>query len=446
MRVAFIRPNLGDFRARDAMEPIVFSILAARTPAIVETELHDERLAPIPLDLDVDLVAMTVETYTARRAYQIAAHYRRRGVPVVMGGYHPTLLPDEVERYCDSVVIGDAEAVWPVILDDAAQRRLAPRYRGDAAIESGGVPPDRRIFAGKRYAPVSLVNFGRGCRLACDFCSIHAFYGKRIAQRPVADVVAELEALPRRRPVFFVDDNLFSDRPTLLRLLDAIRPLRLRWVCQTTIDVARDPVLLDRMAESGCMLAVIGFESLSERNLARIGKKWNLRRGDYTDGIARLQERGIMIYGSFVFGYDDDTPDTFDRTVEFALEAGFCIANFNPLTPTPGTALMRRLREEGRLLHDAWWLDPAFRYGDAAFVPRGMSPEQLTQGCWRARREFYRAGSIARRLLTHPSLYLHPARAALYLAANLVSQREIHRKQGARLGNDEPVAIEATPA
>lgn len=156
--------------------------------------------------------------------------------------------------------------------------------------------------------------------------------------------------------MFFVDDNLFSDRPTLLRLLDAIRPLRLRWVCQTTIDIARDPVLLDKMAASGCVLAVIGFESLSERNLARIGKKWNLRRGDYTDGIARMQERGIMIYGSFVFGYDDDTPDSFDRTVDFALDAGFCIANFNPLTPTPGTALMRRLRDERRLLHEAWWL------------------------------------------------------------------------------------------
>ena len=159
-----------------------------------------------------------------------------------------------------------------------------------------------------------------------------------------------------------------------------------------------------------------------------------------------MHERGIMIYGSFVFGYDDDMPDSFDRTVDFALDAGFCIANFNPLTPTPGTALMRRLRDERRLLHEAWWLDPAFRYGDAAFVPRGMSPEELTEGCWRARRTFYRAGNIARRLGAHPSLYLHPARAALYLASNLVSQREIHRKQGARLGNDEPVSVEAMPA
>jgi radical SAM superfamily enzyme YgiQ (UPF0313 family) len=200
------------------------------------------------------------------------------------------------------------------------------------------------------------------------------------------------------------------------------------------------------MAASGCMLAIIGFESLSERNLARIGKKWNLRRGDYTEGIARLHACGIMIYGSFVFGYEDDTPDTFDRTVDFALESGFCIANFNPLTPTPGTALMRRLRDEGRLLHERWWLDPDFRYGDATFVPRGMTPDQLTEGCWRARRTFYANRSIARRLAAHPLLHLHPARLGLFLAANRVSRREIHRKQGTRLGSEEPIAIESAPA
>lgn len=446
MRIAFIRPNLGDFRARDAMEPIVFAILAACTPADVDLELHDERLAQVPVDLDVDLVAMTVETYTARRAYQIAAHYRRRGIPVVMGGYHPTLLPDEAARYCDAVVIGDAEGVWARIVADARAHRLHPVYRGDADAPLADLQPERGIFDGKRYAPVSLVNFGRGCRLACDFCSIHAFYGKRIVQRSVADVVAELQQLPRGRPVFFVDDNLFSDRPTLARLLDAIRPLNLNWVCQITIDVTRDEVLLDKMAASGCVLAVIGFESLSERNLARIGKKWNLQRGDYTQGIARLQARGIMIYGSFVFGYDDDTVDSFDRTVEFALASGFCIANFNPLTPTPGTALMRRLHAEGRLLHDRWWLDPSFRYGDASFVPRGMSPEELTAGCWRARQTFYRYSSIGRRFVQHPLLYLRPARFGLLLASNLVSRREIRRKQGVRLGSDEPLAVEAVPA
>ena len=446
MKIAFIRPNIGDFRARDAMEPVVFALLAARTPPSVELSFHDERLAPVPLDLNADLVAMTVETYTARRAYQIAAHYRRRGTRVVMGGYHPTLLPDEVANFCDAVVIGEAEGVWERIVADAQTGSLQRVYRQEQVASLVGVHPDRRLFAGKRYAPVSLVQYGRGCRLACDFCSIHAFYGKRIAQRPVADVVAELETLPRQRPVFFVDDNLFSNVPTLQRLLDAITPLNIRWTCQTTIDVTRDERLLDKMAKSGCMLALVGFESLSEANLRQIGKKWNLRSGEYTRGIRRLHERGIMIYGTFVFGYDDDAPDAFDRAVDFALESSFCIANFNPLTPTPGTALIKRLSQQGRLLHERWWLDPEYRYGAATFVPRAMSAEQLSEGCWRARRRFYRYSTLARRVLSQPALYLQPSRLAVLLASNLISRREIQRKQGARLGTEEALEPILAPA
>jgi len=446
LRIAFIRPNLGDFRANDAMEPMVFALLAARTPAGVEVVFHDERLAPVPLDLDVDLVAMTVETYTARRAYQIAASYRRRGIPVVMGGYHPTLLPDEVAHYCDSMVLGDAEGVWERLVEDARAGSLARTYRQARPMSLAGIHPDRSIFRGKRYSPVSLVQYGRGCRLACDFCSIHAFYGKAMGQRPVEDVVAELATLPRLRPVFFVDDNLFNDRASLHRLLDAITPLKIRWTCQTTIDVTRDERLLDKMAASGCMLALVGFESLSEANLSQIGKKWNLRRGEYTHGIRRLQERGIMIYGTFVFGYDDDGPDAFDRTVDFALESGFCIANFNPLTPTPGTALIARLARERRLLHERWWLDPTFRYGDATFVPRGMTPDELTEGCWRARQQFYRYSTIAQRIWTQPALYLRPSRLAVLVASNLISRREIHRKQGARLGTEEQLQPMVLPA
>jgi len=437
MHITFIRPNLGDFRATDAMEPMVFALLASRTPADVEIEFHDERLAPVPLDVQTDLVAMTVETYTARRAYQIASHYRRRGVPVVMGGYHPTLLAQEAAQYCDAIVVGDAEGVWERIVEDARAGRLARVYRQDGDVPIDGLRPDRAIFSGKRYAPVSLVQYGRGCRLACDFCSIHAFYKRRIVQRPVADVVAELETLPRNRPVFFVDDNLFSDVPTLTRLLDAVTPLGIRWTCQTTVDVTRDDRLLALMARSGCMLALVGFESLSEANLKQIGKKWNLRRGDYTTGIRKLHDHGIMIYGTFVFGYDDDGPEAFERSVEFAVESGFCIANFNPLTPTPGTALMDRLQHEERLLHERWWLDPRFRYGDATFVPRGMTPEQLTEGCWRARQSFYRYSSMARRICTEPALYARPTRLGVLLASNVISRREIRRKQGSRLGTEE---------
>ena len=204
--ITFIRPNLGIGPSADAMTPLVFAILKARTPREIETTLVDERIEPLRMG-PTDLVAMTVETFTARRAYQIAADYRRRGIPVVMGGHHPSMLPDESLQHADAVVVGDAEGAWETVLADAAAGRLRPLYRSKAG--SGGAPVyDRSIYGSRRYAPISLVQVGRGCRFACDFCSIHAFYGTYRDQRDPADVVAEMRSpaapahgvLRRRQP------------------------------------------------------------------------------------------------------------------------------------------------------------------------------------------------------------------------------------------------------
>ena len=174
MKLTLIRPNLGDYRSSDAMAPLGLAILAARAPDC-EIAFYDERIEPVPLDAQTDLVALSVETYTARRAYEIADAYRARGMPVVMGGYHPTFLPDEALRHADAVVIGDAEGVWERLLDDARAGRLEARYVGDAERPMIDYAIDRRIFDGKRYAPVEVVQYGRGCRFACEFCSIHSF-------------------------------------------------------------------------------------------------------------------------------------------------------------------------------------------------------------------------------------------------------------------------------
>ncbi|MCB0161884.1 MAG: cobalamin-dependent protein, partial [Caldilineaceae bacterium] len=236
MRIAFIRPSMTGARSRDAMEPLVFAILAALTPRDVETVLYDERLESIPFDAPTDLAAITVETYTARRAYQIADAYRARGVPVVMGGYHPTFLPDEALRHADAVVIGDADGIWPDVVRDAARGRLHARYQQDELPPLDRIRPDRHIFAGKRYAPAALVQYGRGCRYACEFCSIRAFYGSNLRQRPVDEVVAEIRAAGQKH-VFLVDDNIFVDVPKAKELFAALIPLGIRWSCQVSIDV-----------------------------------------------------------------------------------------------------------------------------------------------------------------------------------------------------------------
>lgn len=434
MRIALIRPNMADVRSADAMQPLSFAILASLTPADVELELMDERLEPIRFDTPADLVAMTVETFTARNAFQIAARFRRRGIPVVMGGYHPTLLPEESLLHADAVVIGDAESVWPEVVRDAQSGCLRRVYQASEPPSLAGPMPKRDLFRGKRYVPLNLVQFGRGCRFACDFCSIHAFYGTSLRWRPVEEVVAEIATLGRRH-LLFVDDNLLADQARAEALFRALIPLRVRWSCQASIDVCREPRLLKLMADSGCQTMVIGFESLDQRNLQQMNKRWALQDGDYAASIRKIREHGIMIYGTFVFGYDYDTPDAFDACVDFALRSRFFLANFNPLTPTPGTALYRRLEAERRLLHERWWLAPDFRYGQALFRPLGMSPEQLADGCYRARRAFNTFGSILHRALDWRANCRSPGRIGAFLLGNIVSRREILKKQGMALGD-----------
>ncbi len=433
MKITFIRPNLYDDRSSDAMEPLCFAILKALTPDDVDVELFDERLEPLPFDIDTDLVAITVETYTARRAYQVAERFRRRGIPVVMGGYHPTFLPREALEHADAVVKGDAEGTWQRVVADARKGRLQPLYENPEFPALDGPLPDRSIFDGKSYAPIGLVQFGRGCRFNCTFCSIRAFYGNNLRQRPIAHVVEDIRRSGRRH-IFLVDDNLFVDRDTAYALFEALVPLNVNWSCQVSIDIARDEQLVQSMRRSGCISALIGLESLNPDNLRQLNKHWNTKWQSYDEAIDVFRRAGIMLYGTFIFGCDNDGPDSFGETVAFALRKKFVLANFNPLTPTPGAPLYDQLLAEGRLLHDRWWLDPGFGYGDATFEPRGMTAQELTAGCFAARREFNTARSILSRMIDPHANCRSPFRAGVYLAANLKSRREILRKQGRRLG------------
>jgi len=444
MKITFIRPHITARRAADALEPLVFGILARLTPPEVEIKMYDARLEPIPFDEPTDLVAMTVETFTAKYAYQVAAQYRMRGVPVVMGGYHPTLVPEEAMQFSDAIAIGDAETVWPTIVEDARAGNLQRVYQSPPNLEVEGVKPDRQIFANKKYRPLHLVQVGRGCKFACDFCSIHAFYGRAMPRRCLDDVLAEIDEL-RGKYVFFADDNLFTNIEQAENLFRALIPYNLHWSCQVSLDIAQNPQLLDLMARSGCVGALIGFESLDESNLIMMRKKWNLKFGDYAQTLARFYERGIMVYGSFVLGYDNDTTDSFARTFDFAMESKLALAQFNPLIPTPATSLFDRLKKENRLIYERWWLDDHYRYGETIFRPSKMTPEQLAEGCFRLRRDFGAYSSIFKRLWTSQVNAGSMYNLFGYLAINLTSIKEILNKQGEPLGNGMPLEITTTP-
>lgn len=406
MRLTIIHPCIGR-RAGDTryirtwqMEPLPAAAIAGLTPPGVSVRFYDDRMERIPFDEPADLVAISVETYTARRAYQIASEYRKRKVPVVMGGFHASLMPDEVARHAEAVVIGEAEGVWPEVIDDARNGRLRKFYRQPNGRRPtlAGLRPDRSIFRGKRYLPIGLVEAGRGCHFKCDFCAVQTVFNASQTRRPIDEILREVEQVKRDKKLFFfVDDNITSNLEQAKAFFRALIPLGIRWVSQSSINAAHDEEFLDLLVRSGCMGVLIGFESLDAANLRAMNKSFNTMRGGFERALENLRRRRIRVYGTFIFGYDRDTPESFARTARFAQEQSMYIAAFNHLTPFPGTPLYRRLEQQGRLRYEAWWLDDRYRYNQIPFTPVGMSPEELQSGCLAARREFYSWASILRR-------------------------------------------------
>lgn len=418
------------------MEPLPAALVSALLPPEVERTFFDDRMEAIDYERRTDLVAISIETYTARRAYQIASEYRARGVPVVMGGFHATLCPHEVARYADSVVVGEAEAVFPRLLDDYRHGTPQRFYRAAERPDPSTVAPDRSLFRGKRYLPIRLLEFARGCRFRCEFCAVQAFHDATQTHRDLDQVIAELRRVHRPgRLVFFIDDNIVSDLVKAKELMRALIPLKVRWVSQASINVAFDDEALSLMKRSGCQGVLVGFESLDGSTLAQMKKGFNAARGGPPAALERFRAHGLRIYGTFVFGYDRDTDETFDETLRFAQDQGLFIAAFNHITPFPGTPLYRRLEQEERLIGSPWWLDPDYRYGMVPFRPRNLSPERLAERCIETRRRFYAWPSIGRRL-GHWVNLRDPLMAFYFVVINGMHQVDIRGRHGMPLGDE----------
>ncbi len=459
MRITFVRPNVGRMEHslyvdEGRMEPLQLGILAALTPPDVDVALYDDRLEDVPFDQPTDLAALTVEIYTARRSYEIAAEYRRRGVPVIMGGFHPTLASDECLEHADAIFTGDAELLWPEVVTDARQGRLRRVYQGSfSEPQPGGVQPRRDLYAGKSYLPITLMQFGRGCRFTCDFCAISVFFDRKQYVRCTRDVLAEIEA-QNRKLVFFVDDNFLSDQEAAKRFLRELIPMRIRWVSQASIDMTGDPELMDLLEASGCLGNVIGFESLDEQNIRSMRKAPNLiqrrvpgatggsgasgaRRGwdRYEKACQILRDHHLQTWAAFTLGHDHDTPESIRETYDFAMHHKFCFAAFNILMPYPGTPLYARLEKENRLLWDGqWWLHPEYRYNHAAFVPANMTPGELTEACWYCRDRWNRKRAIFRRMWDWQTHLSSLTRLGVFLGYNPIYAREAYKKQGMLFG------------
>jgi len=442
MRLTLVHPCIGRRRGQPyirtwQMEPLAPATLAGLIPRDqnIEVRFYDDRTESIPFDEPTDLVAMSVETYTAKRSYQIASEYRRRGVPVVMGGFHPTLVPDEVSEYAESIVIGEAEGLWPTVLEDFQNGRLRRVYRQEGRPALTGLRPDRSIFEGKRYLKVGLVEAGRGCHFRCEFCAIQSYFKNTQTRRPVDEIIEEIRRI-KKPLIFFVDDNITSNMEQAKEFFRALIPLKVRWVSQASINAAHDEEFLQLIKASGCQGLLIGFETLNAENLKQMRKSFNTMKGGYEVALENLRRYGIRLYVTFILGYDADNGDTFRETLAFAQRHRFYIVAFNHLTPFPGTPLYERLQQEGRLLYDKWWLDPGYRYGMVPFAPRGMTADQVKDRCVEARQAFYGIPSIFRRGLDFEVNASGLFMWAHFFSINLLFRSEVLKRKDFPLGDE----------
>ncbi|MCL2058052.1 MAG: B12-binding domain-containing radical SAM protein [Oscillospiraceae bacterium] len=358
----------------------------------------DEVCEAVDYNKQYDLVALTFHTPSAPHAYEIADSFRARGSTVIMGGPHVTLLPDEARAHADAVFVGEAELTLPQFISDWAAGRAKDRYDASEIPDLCGIPFSKKEHFHRKDHSGGILFASRGCPNACEFCTLAVMYNRRYRCRPVEEVAAEFASF-HGKIIIFWDDNLTADMDYAKSLCKAIAPHKKWWSSQVSVTAGADDEFLSLAARSGCKQLFIGFESVSQKSLDSARKGFN-RTDDYADIVERIHSHGIAVQAGFVFGFDEDAPDVFDKTIDFLEGAGIQNATFHILTPYPGTPLYERLKREGRILTYDWAKYNART--DVVFEPKNMSASELLRGFNDVNRRFYSAGSIYRRLKKSP--------------------------------------------
>ncbi len=375
--------------------------LLAVTPDRHEIRVFDENIEEIDYNWQADLVGITVRTMFAARAYAISEDYQSRGVTTVLGGIHPSMVPDEALEHCNTIVIGEAEAIWPEVLQDAEKGSLKRVYKAEGVNDLQlCAAPDRSNLSVDRYFS-HMIQTTRGCPFTCEFCSVYAFNGQKIRSRTVEQVIEEILEINQvharyktKQAVFFADDNIVARKSFARELFQAIKPYNINWMCQAPISISQEDELLTLMRESGCGAIFIGMESVSKDNLKSMRKKLNMKY-DFTEAVKKIQSHGILVHGSFIVGYDHESQSTFQELIDFIEDSHLLLPLINILTPFPGTKLFARLEDEGRLFHKDWNL---YDTRHVVFRPASMPAEELQAGYKRIVKTVYSYDSMLRRL------------------------------------------------
>ncbi|MDY7075819.1 MAG: radical SAM protein [Chloroflexota bacterium] len=384
--------------------PIGLGIIAALTPEHWGVELVDENWESFTYR-EADLVGITAFTASANRAYDIAAMYQGRGVPVVMGGIHASMCPDEALQFADAVVIGEAETIWPQVVADVEAGQLRQVYQGKWP-DLAGLPRPRRDLFHPDYMFAS-VQTSRGCPMDCDFCSVTAFNGRRYRRRPPEEVLNEIETIPQKM-LFFVDDNIIgygkeSQEQALVIFRGMVeRRLDKWWFCQASLNFADDTEVLRWASRAGCKMVFLGLEAEEAGALTEVNKRLNLKRGvgAYAEAFRRIHRAGIATLGAFIFGVDGDTPERIHRRTDYMIRSGVDVMQTTFLTPLPGTRLFDRLRQEGRLLYTDFPHDwDHYDMTEVIHCPKGMEPAVLSRTMCDCARRMYAWPTLIRKAL-----------------------------------------------
>ena len=405
---------------------LALPLLAALTPDDWETELIYEVIEDVPFDTDADLIGVSTMGHGVIRSIDIAKEYRRRGKTVILGGYMASIMPEEAVKYCDSLIIGDAELVWQQMLSDFENGNLKKTYEKPLEGNWYSTPPPRfDLLKGKNLGDFLPVQAGRGCPNSCSFCSVSCLYSGRYVKRPLPEVIRDIEQIKSLgyKKILLLDDNIFSDKKYLDSLLDTLIKLDISWMSQCEITIGKDDELLEKLQKSGCTTLSFGLESISRESLISMDKGWAVP-AEYDSLIQNIRNHGIDVSTEMVVGGEGDTLESIRMTKDFIERNKISVPRFYILTPFPGTRFFDQIKEEGRLVNNDIY---SYDGTSAVYRPKNMSPDELTQAYWELYSELFTIKSIIKRNILRKEMLKTPARCIFNMGVNLYYRDQIKR-------------------